>query len=372
VIPDTFKALVEFIGLALLHAGLRVAAHGVKDRLTGFINRPERLRNKDVRTAIERALTTTVRKLKSEYKKQCPKDAAASAAFDALKNLKLDGVADSEAAEPDIWLSAEHVSESIRHILDDLPPGTSSGLRRFLEERFPPLFVFAFREIGLKNDTKVRAVIFESMLRRLDDSNRALHSLLVNGDEALPGKLQEVERDMLRRIEDSDRKLQALIVSSDGALQQGLEDLGYNASSYQRLVDQLLDEIRGLRVAVNSEHLGDGPVVAYVRVDDPEGKTLRTEPIRTKTFSIGRGSRVAINLDAAKVSRVHAVVVVNDSGVWVQNRSANGTSLQGEKIFDRRHVDFGTAIEIQSFHLYVLRPDASAEQLLTPATDRDQ
>jgi hypothetical protein len=366
--------LMAFVGAALFHAATHVAVHDATTKLVQFIYRPERLRNSEVRDAIEKAISVAVRKLRSKYEKQHPHDMHASAAFDALKNLKLD-LSKTIEANPELWLSAEYVSEHMKRTLDDCLPDASCDVQRFIENEFPPLFVFAFREIGLKANEKVRAVIFESMLHYLVNSNTTLQSQIVGSHEELEAKLQDLGFDIssgLDRVDESNKRLQALLVSSDETLHAGLQDLGYDMSSVRITVEELLDELRGFKVLINREHLGDGPVVAYVRVDDPHGQTLRTEPIRKRKFSIGRGGRdrgIAVNLDDTKVSRTHAVVILDDSGFVIEDaKSTHGTFIQGQKLEGLQRLDFGTAIQIGPFQLNILARDASAGQLLTPAT----
>lgn len=367
-------ALMALVGQALFHAATHVAVHDAKTKLVQFIYRPERLRNSEVRDAIEKAINVAVRQLRSEYKKQHPHDIHASASFDALKNLKLD-LSTRIEANPDLWLSNKHVSESIKRMLDDGLPNASHDVQHFLENEFPPRFVFAFREIGLKANEKVRAMVFESFLHRLVNSNNTLQSQILSSDEELQATLQELGLDIssgLHHLDEANQRLQALVVSSDEALHTGLQDLGYDMSSLRITVAELLEELRGFKVLINREHLGEGPVVAYVRVDDPHGNTLRTEPIRKRKFSIGRGGRnrgIAINLDDPKVSRAHAVVILDDSGFLIKDiKSTHGTFIQGQKLEGQQRLDFGTAIQIGPFQLNILAADASAEQLLTPAT----
>lgn len=157
-----------------------------------------------------------------------------------MKNLKLD-LADTIEADPDAWLSAEYVSESLKRMLDDFLPDGSRAVQHFLENRFPPLFVFAFREIGLKANEKVRAVVFDSLLHRLDNSNRALQSHIVSSDAALQAGLQDLGFDLssgLRRLDDANKRLQALVVSGDEALQAGLQDFGCDMSSVRGMVTE--------------------------------------------------------------------------------------------------------------------------------------
>ena len=63
-------ALMAFVGHALFHAFTHVAVHDATTKAVQFVNRPERLRNSEVHDAIEKAISVTVRKLHSEYKKQ--------------------------------------------------------------------------------------------------------------------------------------------------------------------------------------------------------------------------------------------------------------------------------------------------------------
>ncbi len=50
--PDL--TLMAFVGQALFHAATHVTVHDAKNKLVRFIYRPERLRNHEVRDAIEK------------------------------------------------------------------------------------------------------------------------------------------------------------------------------------------------------------------------------------------------------------------------------------------------------------------------------
>ena len=117
--------------------------------------------------------------------------------------------------------------------------------------------------------------------------------------------------------------------------------------------------------------MGDGLVVAYLRVDNLQDQTLRTIPIRKRKFTIGRGMDNAIQLDDITISRTHTEIILDHSKfVLIDNNSTNGTWFQNEKIENKElvHFEFGTTFRIGSFQISILKPDVNAEELISSPT----
>lgn len=76
---------------------------------------------------------------------------------------------------------------------------------------------------------------------------------------------------------------------------------------------------------------------------------------RGKTFTIGQGDTCSLVLKANGMSKCHAIVYVMQDGSYqlVDNRSQNGTFLNGEKI-TQRELTFGDKITIGPFTLMTM------------------
>jgi hypothetical protein len=334
--PET--DLVAIVGLALFHAATHLGLHEAKESIERFINRPELLRNHDLREAIQKAIRVTAGRLHDAYRRLYPGESQGLALLKGLTQYVLAN-GGGEVSFPHDWLSTEHAASTVHSIVESLCPSSSPQLKEFVQTHFPPLFVFAFREIGLKANSKVRAVIFESMLQRLISE---------------------------------DQKIEAMLVASDEALQAGLQSMGYEITLMRGEVAQLLHELRGFKVLIDLGLLGEGPILAYVRIDDPQGLTIRTEAVRNRKLTIGRGSAkrgLAIHLDDGSVSRQHCAITLDDEAVIVEDlKSRHGTFVAGQRVVDPLQVNFGAVICVGPFRLAILSPQAPARELMTDPT----
>ncbi len=333
-----YEALLALVGTAILEVSLHSGLDEVKRTIGKAFDSPERLRNHDVQRAIRRALRASAQKLQKEYKALNPKDPTAKVVFAGLENYDLAaGSAGDDGAAS--WLSKENLSGTMPKVVAALCPYASAQLQSFLTERLPPMFVFAFREIGLKANEKVRAVIFESMFQQVIEGNA---------------------------------RLEELIGASDIELEASLTNLGFTVSASHAAIGKLLEDLRELRVLISASHLGGGPVLAYLRVNDLNDNTLQTVSIRTKDFEIGRGRAVAVSLDHARVGRIHARISIDGAqGEFLieDRKSKHGTWVSGESLTTPTRLSFGTPIVIDPFTLTILAPDASPDELRTGPTD---
>jgi hypothetical protein len=319
---------------ALGHAAAHVAVHDAKNSLTSYLHRPERLKNRNIEKALKKALVATAAKLREAYARENPEDTLALDAFDALAELDITHYTDADIPPVDAWRSPELVEARMARLFDTSLPEASRAVRRFLDQRFAPLFVFAFREIGLKADPAVRAAVFEAMLARQEDAHG-------------------VQTESLRRLE-------YLVLGSDDALRSGLRDMGYELAAVRTSIAELLAQVQGLSFRLGADFRGDGPVLAYLRVDDARGFTLRVEPMRTRKLVIGRGTGAALQLDDATVSRRHIEVILEPGGALVRDLRAVGESP--------RHLQLSVPISVGPFRISLVDRDATADQLYTPST----
>lgn len=333
------ESLLQLVWHSVFGSAIHIAFHDLKDRIREYRHRPEALRNADVRKAIDSAVRVAAKKLRAAYRTAHPEDRHGYTQLAALSKLNLTASMDSDERETASLLSAADVTElTARHVMHALSHAPERA-RVFAKERFAPLFVFAFREMGLKSNDKVRTVVFESLLHRLG----------------------QTERDISDRLDETETQLRIR-----------LQALGFEIASINEAISSLAVEFRNeQKVVFDRRHLGDGPVVGYVRIEDVEGNLIQTDEVRSRKFTIGRGGaeEVAIRLTDRRVSRRHAEVVLESDGVVVRDlHSKHGTFAGNRKLQGLSRIALGTSITIGAFHVRFFGPDAAAEQLMVPST----
>lgn len=327
-------ALIDFACGPLFHAITHVAVHGAAEGVERYVHRPDRLLNHDIEKVLRRSLEASVKRLRADYQREQPDDKKASEVFNALARIRMGNAIDSEHQEPHSWLSAEEVRTRMGELVDSIS-SDAPEVRAFLIERFPGMFAFAFREIGLKRNEQVRAVILGSMLRHVMDN-------------------QEV--------------IKQQVLESRDAMNAGLERIGLSQPSTTS-VDALLKEIQDLNNWISTQGLGDGPVLAHLRIADGAGNNLRTVDIRKRTIRIGRAADNSVQLDDRHVSRIHAEITLDGTHFIVEDRkSANGTFIGERRLETREVCELGTPIRIRPYVLSVLAIGAPAEELLDRST----
>lgn len=333
------ESLLQLVWHSVFGSAIHIAFHDLKDRIREYRHRPEALRNADVRKAIDSAVRVAAKKLRAAYRTAHPEDSKGYAQLAALSKLNLTASMDSDERETASLLSAADVTElTARHVKGALSHAPERA-RVFAIERFAPLFVFAFREIGLKSNEKVRTVVFESLLQRLGQKEQNLRA-----------RLEETDADLLIR----------------------LQALGFEIASIHEAISSLAVELQNeKKVVFDRRQLGDGPVVGYVRIEDAEGNLIQTDEVRSRKFTIGRGGadEVAIRLTDSRVSRRHAEVVLESDWVVVHDlHSKHGTFVGVRRLQGLSRIALGTSITIGGFHVRFFGPDAVAEQLMAPTT----
>lgn len=87
-----------------------------------------------------------------------------------------------------------------------------------------------------------------------------------------------------------------------------------------------------------------------------KGREVRTLRFDQDQVVIGRDSNADVRLDNAGVSRTHALIRrTGDQFVLLDQGSSNGTSLQGQRVAERRILD-GDRIQIGKFEIAVSLP----------------
>jgi hypothetical protein len=331
--------LLLFVIQALGQTATDMLADSAKEKIIGYLKRPERLKNDEVGQALRKAKLAALRTLRADYKKRNSHDVAGLTAFDALLKLPSESDSSPNDATLDQWLSGDYAHSIVPDLFTRFDQPIPPRLRRFLEERFPGTFVFAFREVGIKGNDRVRAVIFEALLHKIADSSDAIRTDLGRNDQVLLESLRELGH----RLDESQTSLSSLL-------------------------QELRHEIARVSVHANAHLLGDGRVSAFLRISDDEGYIIRTETVRRRQIVIGRGDRASLELDDRNISREHADLLFDDDGVTVVDRqSTHGTFVEGRKVVNEK-LPYGAMVSIGRFRLEVLSPQTRLEERVTPAT----
>ncbi|GEM_PF-6521295 len=280
---------------------------------------------KDDRKIVERALKA----LSARTEEFFPKDPSYSERLDAqAPNLLSSGTAARDVAE----LALAQVGS------------VPSSFRTLLETSFADVFVYSFKELGLKRDEKVRAVLYYEMLADLRVGARNTEEglrLLIDGMQKMEG-----EQQVRRRFEES-------ATESLGSIDRGISRVEEQVSRLTHLVERA--------PATSAE------VKGVVHVYGEDGKELSRHSIQASVVTIGRDASNAIQLPHGSVSGRHAEIAAQGIHFVVRDLgSTNGTIVSGLRVRNKP-IGFGDRVRIGPFTLAVLEPKAE-EDLLYPPT----
>jgi len=85
------------------------------------------------------------------------------------------------------------------------------------------------------------------------------------------------------------------------------------------------------------------------------GRLIGEYPLNKSRINIGRHSDNDIVLKEARISRLHAQIVMNDSEIFIQDMNSKNGTFNGEKQIDLHALDLGDVITIASFELSFTR-----------------
>lgn len=338
---------VRFVGGAIFHALTHLLTHETYHGIRGKVSERRLLRNQDVLIAVRRSAIAATELFERDYLKEGTREQrramdvfrrrlVASLETDASAELNVeDHLAPDSAAN---WL-AEHVSD----LLSETPE-----LQRAVVERFPSLFAVAFREIGLKADPKVRAVIMESMLRRL-----------IVDTQSIAASLRDVAstQDAVRTTVDSfDMRLAKFMTTYD----DGTQRLSQSLDAISRRLD-------ALDVVCERSSNGAVRVSASILISDSAGVPLRLYEVREEHVTIGRSGTNAIMLMHGLVSARHCRLAFG-SKVFVEDlESQNGTYIGELRIAGRQLLPADATVRVGPYQLRVTSPQSGAA-VDTPST----
>ncbi|MBI3267407.1 MAG: FHA domain-containing protein [Planctomycetes bacterium] len=338
-----FNAAVDSVGQATFsHLKYRVS--------TRWIN------NHDVAKTLHESYVASLTILEKQHAKtplDRPTRDTAAQAFSRLRKLSdqyfpLKGEGASVFSDADMadllsnQAAAQPMQEALLRAAEPMPP----SMRNLLAASFLTSFLYAFKELGLKQNDKVRAVILHEMMTDLRESARIADVKLDNLQQDLSRLLPSLEKlDALREFQ---RQFQDSITDSLKSISSGVAEI----ASGQRELKEMLAKLAEAKQ-------GEGPVKAYLLVYDQDGQPLARHPVGTSLVTIGRVKENKIQLPHSAVSGRHAELhaegkyfVLRDVG------STNGTLVGDDPQRIRQAViNFGQVFRIGPYRIELQTPD---------------
>jgi len=340
--------LAKHLGEAIFHAAVHVAGHEtyhhIKHKFT------ERwLRNHDVSRILNESYIAALEMLEREFKTRAAAADHATAA-DSFARLRAKAAeffpvekgsaAFTELQAAEMLKDASIVGGLVPELLRIAEPAPAA-LRPVLEGSFAPTFAFTFRELGLKGNEKVRAVITHELLADLRQSAGVSAEKLADVERSL-GRL-----DTLLDQQDEMRRFQERFATT---LREGL---GLVAEK----VDHVSQKVDAIAAAMTRE----APLRAWVVVADKDGNQVGRQALRGDTATFGRDAGNTVQLSHAQVSGVHAELRMDGTVFVLKDRnSRNGTFVGGAKI--REHMLLiGQKVRMGPFTLELQPADAGLQ-----------
>jgi hypothetical protein len=331
----------------LWHFVMEGGYHALRDK---FAHRA--LHNHDVQKAMRESYSKALLTVYQRFREARPTraDAAgAAAAYKALRSLgdAVDGVGTDRHgnARPTHALAPipmEDWPAQFKAILAEAP----DAFAQVVKAELPEAFAFAFTEIGLKGDARVRAVLTQDMLQTIHENTIVTATELA----ALSARLDRID-----------------VAAIASALQSTFAGLG-------RQVRELHDDVKDVKTMVNQirEALaGDGPLLSRVNVY-LDGRLCVTVPLKRRAFTIGRSRSADVQLPDSQVSGTHARVELQGALVRVRDlKSENGVFIDGVRLTtDAVALPFGKKVGIGPYVLEFLSPRNAAEDATEPTEKR--
>ena len=354
--------LVTHLGSALFHAAVHIAGHEtfhtVKHKLSH-----RWLRNHDVSRTLNESYIAALEILERDFRKKVSDPEQQELGARALGRLRAQAGRIFPPVEGPAVLSESDAARLIKDpgLLDATIAELIAAarpipapLQALLKESFADALAFAFKELGLKQNEKVRAVLQHEMLSGLQES-AALAS----------GQLDEVRKNLgqlavLIEAQDDMRRFQERFQESIAA---GIRDLSAQVAQ----VASGQEELKGLiRRALD----GEGPARAYLTISDQAAHALARHPLRGAVSTIGRDPENTVQLSHGAVSGRHAEIK-SEGGMFIVRDlgSRNGTFVDADTTPIRsRMIAFGQKLRIGPFVLELQTPEEGLKSMEPPAT----
>jgi hypothetical protein len=216
------------------------------------------------------------------------------------------------------------------------------AVRNRVRDSFPDAFAYSFKEIGIKGNEKVRAVITHQMLNEVRNSGRAAQAKLAD----IQGKLGDLAG--LVSANDSMRQFEARFGRS---IEEGLRGVSFQVAEVKEMLKEALE---------------GGRLVGYAMVFDKDGNPLTRHPLKGAVSTIGRDEGNTIPLAHGGVSGRHAELRVEGNFFILRDLgSRNGTYIGTEKI-KVKPISFGVRFKVGPFAIELLPPGAATEPYIPP------
>lgn len=335
-------ALVGAVGGALWHAVVDIGAHETFHKLRERFQRST-LQNHDVirvlREAYQAALSMVEKELRARHWYALPRADQEQAAA-SLKTLR--GKAEqifpndapsSDETAPDFLEPGESADRISKAVLAEAGP-MPGKLREIFESSFADLFVFCFKELGLKRDEKVRSVLYYELFQEL----RADLSRVIGAVQA-----QESQR----RVEE---RFHAFAEEALGEIRGGVARIEEKVTRIEEMLRKPQGEVRG-----------------YAFVFAESGQELSRHPIASGALTIGRDAVNTIQLPDAAVSGRHAEIVAQGMFFVVRDLGSMNGTFVGKQQVKSKPVGFGDRIGIGPFVIELREPQGPGD-LESPRT----
>ncbi|MFZ1684554.1 MAG: FHA domain-containing protein [Candidatus Zixiibacteriota bacterium] len=336
--------LAYFAGLALSSAA-HVAGVELYESAKNRISK-RLLQNHDIRKCLLESFGVTLRILKEQYLTTSPNQANWESARKALALL------DSQGQNLFLSTSGDDVQMAAGIRFDDTAQLTDRLLSmcgsipyefaEFVRKGFPPAFIYAFRELGLKRNEKVRAIVTHEMLKGLEDSLKDVRARL----DSLPEIVQK----------------------QNDAIQLQRELRTFAGEKFDRIlveIDKLRSDQGQMVHLLRGKPLQSGIEWGVLAVSNEDGYLLATHPLNAPDISLGRSPENSIPLPDAKVSQAHARILWTSDQIAIEDLgSKNGTTVNGRAILAKSCIRFGDEIRIGPFRLEIRSPENGPVQSL--------
>ena len=242
---------------------------------------------------------------------------------------------------PDL-MTCEEPGIQLATMIIDKAGITNKEFREFFIKSFPDLFLFAFKEIGLKNRPKVNIVLTNEVLCKIYNEVKEKHTELKAFTEDLRTNIQLVQDKQVEFQANLDKKLADISAALSDIQQSTLKKDAFIGSF--------------------------GPIRGFLLLSI-EGRGIGFYPCNSPIVTVGRALTNMIILQGTKISRNHVQIYFKENGIVIQDTSSNGTSLNNLalKKNEMTPVNWGDIIKIESYEIELsLNIQEQIEQTFIP------
>lgn len=314
--------LVHHLGNALFHSAIHIAGHETFHHIKHKYFHHHCMANHDVARALNEsyiaALTVLERQYGDENKDKALRDLAKKA-FERMRSLAstyfpteghAGAITDVEASRFTEDRAAPALIEEA--LIRQDPPMPPSMIELF-RNCFCDVFICAFKEIGIKNNEKVRAVLTHAILTELR-----------HGMQEQRMQTQEIKVDLNHIL--AALAEQAEFRRAEGLFFQHMGKVLHGVSRNLTAVREDQEVVKGLVQKIADQVLAPKDAELYLVSHDQAGCALARYPVGDRALSIGRGSENTVQLPDSSVSTRHAELTRQGQSLVLRDLgSRNGT-----------------------------------------------